>query len=80
MLRMSSTLFYSPAYHKFHYQTIDLMGLSDANKLKCFFDNTVFAFAQYLEKAWTKEKKHIWVTFVVPLYIPIFVNLGGIVK
>ena len=54
-------LFYCPLYHELRSrlfdkcENLDLLWLNDADRLKWLFDHKVFAFAEFLEKAWRKR-------------------------
>ena len=56
-------MFYCPLYHELRQKlfsrckNLDLIWLSDADRLCWIFENKIFALAEYLEKAWDKRSK-----------------------
>ena len=56
-------MFYCPLYHELRQKlfnrckNLDLIWLSDADRLCWIFEHKIFALAEYLEKAWDKRSK-----------------------
>ena len=56
-------MFYCPLYHELRQKlfnrckNLDLIWLSDAERLVWIFEHKIFALAEYLEKAWDKRTK-----------------------
>lgn len=75
-------VFYCPLYHELRQRlfnrckNIDLMWLSDAERLQWIFVHKIFALADYLEKAWDIRTKK---TYMRCIYLFLFISTSNFV-